>query len=65
MWRRQALIGAGESPVLNSYEADRLAQSRRRIKDLEDELKLVKTAARLFDEMEAINLKGRTRLSEH
>ena len=64
-WRRQALIDAGESPGLKSYEADRLAQARRRIKDLEDELTLVKTAARLFDEMEAINPKGSTRLSEH
>jgi transposase len=64
-WRRQALIDAGESPGLKSYEADRLAQARRKIKDLEDELKLVKTASRLFDEMEAINPKGSTRLSEH
>jgi len=63
-WRRQALIDAGEAPGVKSYEADRLAQARRRIKDLEDELKLVKTAARLFDEMEAINPKGSTRLSE-
>ena len=63
-WRRQALIDTGQSPGLKSYEADRLAQARRRIKDLEDELKLVKTAARLFDEMEAINPKGSTRLSE-
>ena len=57
-------IDTGQSPGLKSYEADRLAQARRRIKDLEDELKLVKTAARLFDEMEAINPKGSTRLSE-
>ena len=64
-WRRQALIDAGESPGLKSYEADRLAQARRRIKDLEDELKLVKTAARLYEEIEAISPKGSTRLSEH
>jgi transposase-like protein len=63
-WRRQALIDTGQSPGLKSYEADRLAQARRRIKDLEYELTLVKTAARLYDEMEAINPKGSTRLSE-
>ena len=34
------------------------------IKDLEDELKLVKTAARLYEEIEAISPKGSTRLSE-
>ena len=63
-WRRQALIDAGQSPGLKSYEADRLAQARRRIKDLEDELKLVKAASALFDESEAISPKGSTRLSE-
>jgi transposase-like protein len=63
-WRRQALIDIGQSPGLKSYEADRLAQARQRIKDLEDELVLVKTAARLFDEIEAINPNGSTRLSE-
>jgi transposase-like protein len=64
-WRRQALIDAGAAPGVKSYEADRLAQARRRIKDLEDELKLVKTAARLYEEIEAISPKGSTRLSEH
>jgi putative transposase len=63
-WRRQALIDAGESPGLKSYEADRLTQARRRIKDLEDELKLVKAASALFDEGEEISPKGSTRLSE-
>jgi transposase-like protein len=64
-WRRQALIDAGMSPGLKSYEADRLAQARRRIKDLEDELKLVKTAARLYEEIEEISPKGSTRSSGH
>jgi transposase-like protein len=63
-WRRQALIDAGRSDGLKSYEADRLAQARRRIKDLEDELKLVKAAAALYDEIEVISPKGSTRLSE-
>jgi transposase-like protein len=63
-WRRQALIDAGQGPGLKSYEADRLAQARRRIKDLEAELKLVKAASALFDETEVISPKGSTRLSE-
>jgi transposase-like protein len=29
-WRRQALIDAGQAPGVKSYEADRLAQARRR-----------------------------------
>jgi hypothetical protein len=41
-----------------------LAQARRRIKDLEDELKLVKAASALFAETEVISPKGSTRLSE-
>ena len=36
----------GSEPGVKSYEADRLAQARRRIKDLEAELKLVKAAER-------------------
>jgi transposase-like protein len=63
-WRRQALVDAGESPGLKSYEADRLAQARRRIKDLEEELRLVKAASALFNESEVISPKGSTRLSE-
>jgi transposase-like protein len=63
-WRHQALIDAGRSPGLLSYEADRLAQARRRIKDLEDELKLVKAASALFEEGEKVSPKGSTRLSE-
>jgi transposase-like protein len=63
-WRRQALIDAGQSPGVKSYEADRLAQARRRIKDLEGELELVKAASALFEESEVISPKGSTRLSE-
>ena len=63
-WRRQALIDVGVSPGLKSYEADRLVQARCRIKELEDELKLVKAASALSQETEPINPKGSTRLSE-
>jgi transposase-like protein len=44
-WRRQALIDAGQSPKTKSFEADPLTQARRRIKELEAELKVVKAAS--------------------
>jgi transposase-like protein len=49
-WRRQALIDAGQRPGLKSYEADPLLAARRRVKELEAELKLVKAASALFEE---------------
>lgn len=63
-WRRQALIDAGQRPGAKSYEADPLLAARRRIKELEAELKLVKSASALFDEGDKISPKGSTRLSE-
>jgi transposase-like protein len=63
-WRRQALIDAGQRPGAKSYEADPLEAARRRIKELEAELKLVKAASALFEEGEAISPKASTRLSE-
>ena len=62
-WRRQALIDAGQRPGAKSYEADPLQSARRRIKELEAELKLVKAASALFEEGGA-DPKGSTRLSE-
>lgn len=49
-WRRQALVDAGRRPGTRSYEADPLASARRRVRELEDELALVKLASRLYDE---------------
>ena len=63
-WRRQALIDAGRRAGAKSFEVDPLAQARRRIKDLEAELKLVKAASAIFNEQEEISPKGSTRLSE-
>jgi transposase len=63
-WRRQALVDAGRRPGARSFEADLLQQARRRIKELEAELKLVKAASALFEEEENISPKGSTRLSE-
>jgi transposase-like protein len=62
-WRRQALIDAGEQPGAKSYEADPLLAARRRIIELEAELKLVKAASELFTEG-AVDPKGSSRLSE-
>ena len=62
-WRRQALIDAGRRPGAKSYEADPLAAARRRIKELEAELKVVKAASAIFEEGGA-SPKGSTRVSE-
>src|SRR5687767_8866858 len=62
-WRRQALVDAGRRPGAKSYEADPLLAARRRIKELEAELKMVRGASELFAEGGA-SPKGSTRLSE-
>ena len=62
-WRRQALIDAGRRPGAKSFEADPLLQARRRIKELEAELKAVKAASALFEE-DTVDPKGSSRLSE-
>jgi len=49
-WRRQALIDAGRRPGVVSYEADPLAQARRRIVELEEELTLTRLASELYAE---------------
>jgi transposase len=61
-WRRQALIDVGQRPGAKSFEADPLAQARRRIKELEAELKMVKAASAIFEEGE-VDPKGSSRLS--
>jgi transposase len=62
-WRRQALIDAGQRPGAKSYEADPLLAARRRVKELEFELKAVRAASALFEEGGA-DPKGSSRLSE-
>jgi len=59
-WRRQALIDAGERPGVKSGEFDALAAARRRIRELEDELKITRAASELFAEGQA-NPKSSTR----
>ena len=62
-WRRQALIDAGRRPGAKSYEPDPLQQARRRIKELEAELKATRAASALFEEGVA-DPKASSRLSE-
>ncbi len=64
-WRRQAEIDADQRPGAKSYESDPLAAARRRIIELEAELKLTRAASALFAEGEgAVDPKGSSRLSE-
>jgi transposase len=63
-WKRQALIDVGRLRGPKSFEADPLAQARKKIKDLEAELKLVKLASAIFDEGESLSPKGSTRSFE-
>jgi len=62
-WRRQAEIDAGQRPGAKSFEADPLQAARRRVIELEAELKLVKAASELFIDG-AVDPKGSSRLSE-
>jgi transposase len=62
-WRRQTLIDAGQRLGAKSFAADPLLQARRRIKELEAELKAMKTASALFA-AGAVDPKGSSRLSE-
>lgn len=48
-WKKQALIDVGRRPGVKSFEPDELQRARRRIKDLESELELVKAASALFN----------------
>jgi transposase-like protein len=63
-WRRQALIDAGQRPGAKSYEVDPLQAARRRVIELEAELKLVRAASALFAEGDPVSPKGSSRLSE-
>ena len=62
-WKKQALIDTGRRPGQKSYEPDELARARRRIKELEAELEMVKAASALFDGTEVVRPKGSARSS--
>jgi transposase-like protein len=61
-WKKQALIDNDLVPGVKSFEVDELAQARRTIKELEDELELAKAAVAIFNGEEPIRPKGRSRL---
>jgi len=62
-WKKQALIDAGLRSGTKSFEPDTLARAQQRIKDLEDELELVKAASDLFNGNEVVRPKGSARSS--
>lgn len=59
-WCGQDRIDRGEQPGLSSVERVELAQARRRIRELEKELEIVKKASALFAEDE-LRPKGSSR----
>ena len=63
-WKRQALIDAGRKSGIKSYEPDELARARKRIKELEAELELVKAASALFNGEAVVRPKGSARSSK-
>jgi transposase-like protein len=63
-WKRQALIDVGRKPGVKSFEPDELDRARRRIKDLEAELELVKAPSALFNGEEVVRPKGSARSSK-
>jgi transposase len=62
-WKRQALIDVGRRPGVKSFEPDELQRARRRIKDLESELELVKAASALFNGEVVVRPKSSARSS--
>ena len=60
-WKKQALVDSGDKPGVKSYEPDELARARRRIKDLEAELEMVKAASALFNGNEVVRPKASAR----
>jgi transposase len=61
-WTKQALIDSDQLPGVKSYDSDELAKAQRTIKDLEDELELVKVAAAFFNGEVPISPIGGSRL---
>lgn len=60
-WLDQDRIDHGEKPGATSTQNTELAVARKRIRELEHELELVRKAAAIFDEQERIRPKGSTR----
>jgi transposase len=60
-WLDQDRIDHGEKPGATRAQNTELAAARKRIRELEHELDLVRKAAAIFDEQEKIPPKGSTR----
>jgi transposase-like protein len=60
-WLDQDRIDHGEKPGTTSTQNTELAAARKRIRELEHELELVRKAAAIFDEQQKIRPKGSTR----
>jgi transposase len=60
-WLDQDRIDHGEKPGTTSPQNAELAAARKRVRELEHELELVRKAAAIFDEQEKIRPKGSTR----
>ena len=58
-WKKQALIDAGRRAGVQSFDADELAAARKRIAQLEAELKLTRDACELFNEQVVVPPKHR------
>jgi len=59
-WREQDRVDRGERPGLSSVERGELALARRRVRELETELEIMRKASVLFAEGE-VRPKGSTR----
>ena len=62
-WINQDRIDHGEVPGTTSAENAELAAAKKRIRELEHELDLIRKAAAIFDEQLEIRPKGSTRWS--
>ena len=62
-WINQDRIDHGEKPGPTSTQNAELTAARKRIRELEHELDLVRKAAAIFDEQQRIRPKGSTRWS--
>jgi transposase len=60
-WLDQDRIDHGEKPGATSTQNTELAAARKRVRELERELELVRKAAAIFDEQQKIRPKGFTR----
>lgn len=60
-WLDQDRIDHGEKPGASSSQNTELAAAKKRVRELEHELELIRKAAAIFDEQEKIRPKGSSR----